>query len=66
MGTPDACPPCSLAGVMPWESQLRVALPGCQFYCRKLGNAMKSWNRWDGKEAGKWAGSQNASVIRVD
>lgn len=58
--------PALLAGMMPWESQLRVALPGYQFYCREPGSAMKSWDRWDGKEAGEWAGSQKASVIRAD
>lgn len=53
--------PCS--GMTPWESPLRVAHPGCQFYCRKPGNAIESWDRWDGKEAGKRAGSQEGSVI---
>lgn len=50
MGTPDACPPCSLAGMMPWESQLRVVLPGCQFYCRKQGKCYEELEQmeWQG------------------
>lgn len=62
MGTCDACLPC---GDYALGSSVQGALPGCQFYCRKLGKDMKSWDRWDGKEAGEWAGSQKASVIRV-
>lgn len=58
--------PALLAGMMPWACQLRVALPGYQFDCREPGSAMKSWDRWDGKEAGERAGSQKASVTRAD
>lgn len=59
----DVCPPCR-------DDALGISAQGgtswLQFYCRKPGNAIKSWDRWDGKETGKWAGSQEGWVIRVD